>query len=78
VVVLAPRSSLLTPQDDETSDVSHDDDVLSDTMSIDSEIRAHRYENGRRYNAFRAGEYWSVASRCAVQADVPGAPTTTP
>jgi hypothetical protein len=40
-----------------------DDDVFSDTMSIDSEIRAHRFENGRRYNAFRAGEYWLVASR---------------
>jgi hypothetical protein len=56
-------------QDDEMSDVSHDDDsVLSDTMSICSEIRAHRYENGRRYNAFRAGEYWFVASRLVAAA----------
>jgi hypothetical protein len=71
--------SLANPtQDDEISDVSYDDeDVFSDTMSIDSEIRAHRYENGRRYNAFRAGEYWFVASHLvAVHADLSGGPTT--
>ncbi|KAH8704059.1 S-adenosyl-L-methionine-dependent methyltransferase [Talaromyces proteolyticus] len=30
----------------------------SDTTSLKSEITSYRYENGRRYHAYREGEYW--------------------
>lgn len=36
-----------------------DDDYLSDTTSVPSTIMKHRWENGRRYNKFRAGEYYA-------------------
>lgn len=42
---------------------SHFDHVLrffysaSDTTSIDSEITAYRFENGRRYHAYKDGAY---------------------
>jgi hypothetical protein len=30
----------------------------SETTSLTSSITAYRYENGRRYHAYKAGEYW--------------------
>ena len=30
----------------------------SDTTSINSAITAYRYENGRRYHAYKDGAYW--------------------
>jgi len=35
------------------------EDYLSDTTSIPSTIMRHRWENGRRYNKFREGEYYA-------------------
>lgn len=35
------------------------EDYLSDTTSIASSIMKHRWENGRRYNKFREGEYFA-------------------
>lgn len=42
--------------DDAGSDYA--EDFLSDTTSINSEITAYRFENGRRYHAYKDGAYW--------------------
>lgn len=34
------------------------DDNASDTTSIDSGVTKYRYENGRRYHAYKDGSYW--------------------
>ncbi|KAL1383456.1 S-adenosyl-L-methionine-dependent methyltransferase [Phyllosticta capitalensis] len=34
------------------------DDNASDTTSIDSGVTNYRYENGRRYHAYKDGSYW--------------------
>ncbi len=53
---------VLTGKDvgDIDGDSAYSGDDLSDTASIDTTIRNHRYVNGRRYHAFRAGSYWFV------------------
>ncbi|KAL3461116.1 S-adenosyl-L-methionine-dependent methyltransferase [Aspergillus heterothallicus] len=42
------------------SDVASDyqEDFASDTTSLNSMITSHRYENGRRYHAYKEGAYW--------------------
>lgn len=30
----------------------------SDTTSLNSEITSYRFENGRRYHAYKEGAYW--------------------
>ncbi|KAK2800848.1 hypothetical protein FQN50_007989 [Emmonsiellopsis sp. PD_5] len=35
-----------------------EDDAMSSTTSLSSAITAYRYENGRRYHAYKEGEYW--------------------
>ncbi|KAI9931480.1 hypothetical protein ASPWEDRAFT_169675 [Aspergillus wentii DTO 134E9] len=44
------------PEDGGDSDYA--EDFLSDTTSINSEITAYRFENGRRYHAYKDGAYW--------------------
>ena len=39
----------------------------SDTQTLTSSIFNYRYEYGRRYHAFRDGEYWSVKSSHVVE-----------
>ncbi|KAF2146102.1 uncharacterized protein K452DRAFT_324137 [Aplosporella prunicola CBS 121167] len=39
------------------SDSAFPDDTTSASTSISSSIRAYKYENGRRYHAYREGEY---------------------
>lgn len=43
-------------QDDNSSVFS--DDYQSELTSLRSSIMDYRYENGRRYHAYRAGSYW--------------------
>ncbi|KAG2411991.1 hypothetical protein HFD88_009547 [Aspergillus terreus] len=42
--------------DDPTSDYA--EDFASDTTSLNSMITAYRFENGRRYHAYKEGAYW--------------------
>ncbi|KAL5365383.1 S-adenosyl-L-methionine-dependent methyltransferase [Aspergillus floccosus] len=42
--------------DDPTSDYA--EDFPSDTTSLNSMITAYRFENGRRYHAYKEGAYW--------------------
>ncbi|OJD29405.1 sam dependent methyltransferase [Diplodia corticola] len=55
--------------DDDNDDTPHagcdsgiedgdDDDLASETTSVHSSIYRYRFENGRRYHAYRDGEYW--------------------
>ena len=43
-----------------TSDIdsAYDEEPMSITATLTSSIWDYKYENGRRYNAFRPGEYW--------------------
>lgn len=43
--------------DDHESDSSYGTSVATDTTSIKSDILNYRFENGRRYHAFKAGAY---------------------
>ncbi|PWY94923.1 methyltransferase family protein [Aspergillus sclerotioniger CBS 115572] len=43
-------------REDEFSDYA--EDFASDTTSLNSEITAYRFENGRRYHAYKDGAYW--------------------
>jgi hypothetical protein len=49
------------PIDYQDADSAYGDseDQFSDTTSIASTIMRHRWENGRRYNKFREGEYYA-------------------
>ncbi|KAL1613949.1 hypothetical protein SLS54_010159 [Diplodia seriata] len=45
--------------DDRASDSGiEDSDIDSETTSVHSSIYRYRFENGRRYHAYRDGEYW--------------------
>ncbi|KAF2195905.1 S-adenosyl-L-methionine-dependent methyltransferase [Zopfia rhizophila CBS 207.26] len=37
---------------------AYNDDSESDTTSLNSAILEHRFQNGRRYNAYKEGSYW--------------------
>ncbi len=52
--------------DDEHDDVdsAYDESTSSDTDSLQSSITQNRYENNRRYHAYKDGEYW-VSRGCA-------------
>ncbi|KAK2753717.1 hypothetical protein FQN55_000080 [Onygenales sp. PD_40] len=41
------------------TEVGDEDDIMSSTTSISSAITAYRFENGRRYHAYKDGEYWA-------------------
>ncbi|PYH77546.1 S-adenosyl-L-methionine-dependent methyltransferase [Aspergillus uvarum CBS 121591] len=43
--------------EDDFSDYA--EELASDTTSLDSEITSYRYENGRRYHAYKDGAYWA-------------------
>lgn len=50
--------SAIEPADDsETSSAFEDDGNSATSTSITSSIKAHVYENGRRYHKFRSGAY---------------------
>jgi hypothetical protein len=53
-----PNIPIDTDQDADSA-YGDDEDALSDTTSIASTIMRHRWENGRRYNKFREGEYYA-------------------
>ena len=74
-----PESSAEHDEDDETAEISDEDDILHggmndndstyggsligcDTDTLASYITDYRYENGRRYHAYRDGEYWVTCS----------------
>ncbi|KAI9830954.1 MAG: hypothetical protein M1826_004070 [Phylliscum demangeonii] len=44
--------------DEGDHDSAYDDDSASDTTSLASEVTKYRFENGRRYHAYRDGAYW--------------------
>ena len=46
------------PEVDDDAGSDYAEDFLSDTTSINSEITAYRFENGRRYHAYKDGAYW--------------------
>ncbi|KAK2747804.1 hypothetical protein FQN57_001834 [Myotisia sp. PD_48] len=50
------HDSPLAVDDEATSD--YEEDFGSDTTSIKSEIYSYRFENGRRYHAYKEGAYW--------------------
>ncbi|KAB8234284.1 S-adenosyl-L-methionine-dependent methyltransferase [Aspergillus alliaceus] len=43
---------------DYSADSDYVEEFASDTTSLNSMITAYRYENGRRYHAYRDGAYW--------------------
>ncbi|KAI1914908.1 hypothetical protein LOZ12_003403 [Ophidiomyces ophidiicola] len=45
-------------QDYDPYPASDDEDLSSDTTSLHSEVLKYRFENGRRYHAFKDGAYW--------------------
>lgn len=45
--------------EDQDSTVSEEDDLSSLTQSVRSSIFDYKYENGRRYHAFKEGAYWA-------------------
>ncbi|RDW72724.1 class I SAM-dependent methyltransferase [Aspergillus mulundensis] len=51
----SPRGDLPHPED---TDSVFSDDYNSELTSLRSSIVDYRYENGRRYHAYRAGSYW--------------------
>ncbi|KAF3900098.1 UMTA protein [Trichophyton interdigitale] len=52
-----PHGNPLEVDDEHDSDFPEDDSA-SDTTSIKTDICAYRFENGRRYHAYKAGAYW--------------------
>jgi len=52
-----PAAALEAGDDTETDDGYSSGDAGSTTTSLSSSIRAHVWENGRRYNKFREGQY---------------------
>ncbi|KAK8177042.1 SAM dependent methyltransferase [Phyllosticta citrichinensis] len=58
-----PPNTIPTTPQDETSEESDSPTVKADTSSDTTSLRSciwdYPYENGRRYNAYRFGEYWS-------------------
>lgn len=40
------------------SGIEDNDSLASETTSVHSSIYRYRYENGRRYHAYKDGEYW--------------------
>ncbi|OAL71962.1 UMTA protein [Trichophyton violaceum] len=52
-----PHGNPLEVDDDHDSDFPEEDSA-SDTTSIKTDICAYRFENGRRYHAYKAGAYW--------------------
>ncbi|KAK6824266.1 hypothetical protein RU639_005053 [Aspergillus parasiticus] len=69
----SPRSDSESPPRDENAEDNYDEhagelddgtdsdyfeEFASDTTSINSMITAYRYENGRRYHAYKDGAYW--------------------
>jgi hypothetical protein len=53
-----PTATLEAGDDTETDDgYSSSGDAGSSTTSLNSSIKAHVWENGRRYNKFREGQY---------------------
>jgi hypothetical protein len=54
----APLISTQDEVDDTNDSAFGGDDDLSDTYSVASMIFQHRYENGRRYHAYKEGAYW--------------------
>ncbi|RDW70953.1 hypothetical protein BP6252_07516 [Coleophoma cylindrospora] len=53
---LLPKSTA-TPTEDTQSDSAYADSIIHSTSSLTSSIVNYTYENGRRYHAFRDGEY---------------------
>ncbi|RMD41164.1 hypothetical protein DV735_g3953, partial [Chaetothyriales sp. CBS 134920] len=49
---------LVEVEDQDEIDSALGDEVENETQSLTSSIFDFRYENGRRYHAFRDGEYW--------------------
>ena len=67
---LIPGAAALLPDHSTQEEYDHDGDgdrdsaygeslYASDTASITSAITKYRYENGRRYHAYRDGAYWA-------------------
>jgi hypothetical protein len=51
---------------DADTDSAYDGSTSSETSSLQSSIARYRYENNRRYHAYRDGEYW-VSQHCLGQ-----------
>ncbi|KAK5941739.1 hypothetical protein PMZ80_005690 [Knufia obscura] len=55
---IAP-AALIDLSRDEDADSAYGGDIQSETASLTSSITNYRFENGRRYHAYREGEYWA-------------------
>lgn len=42
-----------------SGDSAYEDDVSALTQSVRSSVYDYKYENGRRYHAFKEGQYWA-------------------
>ncbi|KAH8744170.1 S-adenosyl-L-methionine-dependent methyltransferase [Hyaloscypha finlandica] len=51
-----PEPVIPVGPDDQSSD--YEDDSQSDTTSLTSSVTKYRFENGRRYHAYKDGAYW--------------------
>lgn len=61
-MVMAAEASQIPVEDDDVLDSAYGsaDDNGSETFTLQSSIKEYIYENGRRYNSYQAGKYWSV------------------
>lgn len=49
----------LQPDETDPDDPGYEDDVSALTQSVRSSVYDFKYENGRRYHAFKEGSYWA-------------------
>ena len=52
------EATIPVAESDGDSDSAYGSDLESETSSLHSSIFDYRYENGRRYHAYREGAYW--------------------